>query len=188
MKGIVFDMLRDMVEEQYGLEGWQAVIDQAGSDGLYISTDSYPDAELLGLVAAASDITAIEASDLVFAFGQFMVGEFYKRFPRYFDDCDGLIDFLLSVDRVIHVEVRKLFPDAGVPEFRYSQSTPEQKSPDQQSPDQLTMIYQSQRKLCRLAEGLIDGSAKHFDQSYSLKHPVCMHRGDSACHLIITLQ
>ncbi|WP_419811194.1 heme NO-binding domain-containing protein [Bacterioplanoides sp.] len=182
MKGIVFDMLRDMVEEQYGLDGWQAVLDKAGSDGLFISTDSYHDEELLALVAAGSEVTGIDPNDLVFAFGQFMVGEFYKRFPRYFDECDGLIDFLLSVDRVIHVEVRKLFPDAGVPEFRYSQPTP-----DQQSPDQLTMIYQSQRKLCRLAEGLIDGSARHFNQPYQLQHPLCMHRDDPQCHLIVTL-
>ena len=177
MKGIVFDMLRDMVEDRFGLEGWQAVLDHARSDGLYISTETYADEELLSLVAAASEVSQIEVEQLVYAFGQFMVVEFYRRFPQYYDRCHGLIDFLLSVDRVIHVEVRKLYPDASVPHFQYHQ----------QKPKQLTMIYQSQRQLCRLAEGLIDGSARHYGEAYTLEHEVCMHRGDEACHLIITL-
>ena len=106
-----------------------------------------------------------------------MVKQFYQRFPQFFDH-DGLFPFLLSVDHLIHVEVRKLFPDAGVPHFEYHE----------QLPDRLTMVYQSPRKLCKLAEGLIDGSAKHFNQAYHLTHDVCMHKGDDCCHLLVTLQ
>ena len=50
MKGVVFDILRDMVEEQFGLEGWNALLEKAGSDGLYLSSESYPDAEMTKLV------------------------------------------------------------------------------------------------------------------------------------------
>ena len=32
MKGVVFDMLRDMVEASWGLEGWNAVLEEAGSE------------------------------------------------------------------------------------------------------------------------------------------------------------
>ena len=177
MKGIVFDMLRDMVEENYGLDGWQAVLDGADSDGMFISTETYHDQALMDLVVSASNVTGIDNNDLVYAFGQYMVKQFYQRFPQFFDH-DGLFPFLLSVDHLIHVEVRKLFPDAGVPHFEYHE----------QLPDRLTMVYQSPRKLCKLAEGLIDGSAKHFNQAYHLTHDVCMHKGDDCCHLLVTLQ
>lgn len=176
MKGMVFDMLRDMVEDNYGLDGWQSVLDGAGSQGMYVSTETYPDSELMALVASACEVTEIPADDLVFRFGQYMVTQFYQRFPQFFE-CSGLLEFLLSVDRLIHVEVRKLFPDAGVPEFTY----------DDKQPDQLTMMYKSPRKLCRLAEGLIDGSARHFNQDYQLTHNVCMHSGSDCCHLVVTL-
>lgn len=176
MKGMVFDMLRDMVEEQYGLDGWQAILDGADSDGMFISTETYHDEELIKLVVAASEVTGIDANELVFAFGQYMVPQFYQRFPKFFN-CPDLFQFLLSVDHIIHVEVRKLFPDAAIPEFKY----------DKSMPDKLTMIYRSPRKLCRLAEGLIDGSAKHFKQKYTLTHDRCMHKGDDSCHLIVTL-
>lgn len=177
MKGMVFDMLRDMVEDQYGVDGWQAVLDGAESDGMFISTETYHDQALFDLVASAADVTGIAMNDLVYSFGQYMVSQFYQRFPQFFD-CDNLFSFLLSVDHLIHVEVRKLFPDAGVPEFKYNE----------QLPDKLTMIYQSPRKLCRLAEGLIDGSAQHFQQPYTLTHDICMHKGDDCCHLLVTLK
>ena len=177
MKGVVFDILRDMVEENYGMEGWQAILDKSGSDGLYISTQTYEDAELMGLVSAASDITKISVSDLVFAFGEYMVPSFYKRYPSFFDNAESFIKFLVSVDQIIHVEVRKLFPDAGLPTFDYN---------DEKS-NHLTMIYKSPRKLCRLAEGLISGSAKHFNEKYKLKHAPCMHDGYDHCNLELEL-
>ncbi|PIQ40211.1 MAG: hypothetical protein COW58_07275, partial [Thalassolituus sp. CG17_big_fil_post_rev_8_21_14_2_50_53_8] len=139
MKGVVFDILRDMVEEQFGLAGWNALLDKAGADGLYISTQTYPDEELLKLVAAASEVTGKPADELVFSFGEFMVKEFYKRFPGFFDNASGLIDFLISVDRIVHVEVRKLYPDAALPSFTYEGG----------SSDEVTMNYRSPRKLCR---------------------------------------
>lgn len=175
MKGMVFDMLRDMVEEHYGLQGWDAVLERAGSDGLYISTQTYPDEELIGLVVAATDVTGRDANDLVFAFGEYMVTEFYKRFPVFFDRSHGLIDFLLSVDRMVHVEVRKLYPDAGLPSFSYTD----------RAEHEVTMHYRSTRKLCRLAEGLISGSARHFGEVYELNHSPCMHEGADHCSLHI---
>lgn len=177
MKGVVFDILRDMVEESYGLEGWQSIIDKAGSNGIFVSTKTYQDAELMALVSAASDITGISINDLVFAFGEFMIPNFYKRFPELFNGAPNFIKFLISVDQIIHVEVRKLYPDAGLPTFDYSD----------ESPTALTMIYKSPRKLCRLAEGLISGSAKHFDQQYLIKHDPCMHDGHDHCSLKVSL-
>ncbi|MCB2385067.1 heme NO-binding domain-containing protein [Thalassolituus alkanivorans] len=178
MKGVVFDILRDMVEEQFGLAGWNALLDKAGADGLYISTQTYPDEELLKLVAAASEVTGKPADELVFSFGEFMVKEFYKCFPGFFDNASGLIDFLISVDRIVHVEVRKLYPDAALPSFTYEGG----------SSDEVTMNYRSPRKLCRLAEGLIAGSAEHFGEKYQLQHDPCMHRGADCCSLHIKLE
>lgn len=177
MKGVVFDILRDMVENNYGLEGWQEVLDKAGSDGIYVSTKTYDDAELMALVRAASDITEIAINDLVFSFGEYMIPKFHKRFPTFFENSPSFIKFLVSVDQIIHVEVRKLYPDAGLPTFDYSE----------ESENTLTMVYKSPRKLCQLAEGLISGSAKHFKQRYTIEHNPCMHTGDDHCVLKIKL-
>ena len=48
------------------------------------------------------------------------------------------------------------------------------------------MIYRSQRKLCALAEGLIEGAAEQFGETVTIRHPQCMHRGDEHCRLELT--
>ena len=55
MKGVVFDILRDMIEEKFGLEGWNQLLEKAGSHGMYLSSESYDDSEMVALLGAASD-------------------------------------------------------------------------------------------------------------------------------------
>jgi predicted hydrocarbon binding protein len=176
MKGIVFTLLNEMVEENYGLEAWDQLLQNASCDGIYISTETYPDAELMALVGAASEMTNIPANALVKAFGEYMFPSFQEKYPILFKEGMTFKPFLLTVDRVIHVEVRKLYPDAGLPEFKYQD----------ESDNELVMLYRSPRKLCALAEGLIAGAAKHFNADYQLKHDICMHNGDDHCRFELT--
>ncbi len=173
MKGTVFNILNEMVEEVAGYETWEAVLTEAGSDGIFISSDTYPDEDLLALVGALSKLTGTPADDLVFAFGQYMTPYFAREFPMFFTEGSSLREFLLTVDKVIHVEVRKLYPDAELPTLAY----------DESDPTRLVMHYSSPRKMCRLAEGLIDGAAQHFGETYDIHHDVCMHRASDHCEL-----
>ena len=54
MKGIVFNLLEDLVVRDHGEDAWDDLLEEAGSDGAYTSLGSYDDAELLALVGAAS--------------------------------------------------------------------------------------------------------------------------------------
>ena len=100
MKGIVFNLLNEMVEERFGFEPWEEMLEAVGSDGVFVATESYPDEVLMGLVAAASGKTNIPQADLVRAFGEFMVPAFRRSYPVFFEDHVRLKDFLLTVDRV----------------------------------------------------------------------------------------
>ena len=106
-----------------------------------------------------------------------MLPHFQQQNPQFFEGHTDLKSFLLTVDRVIHVEVRKLHPGAELPQFDY----------EDESDKELTMIYTSPRKLCFLAEGLIDASAKHFNTKYELDHTECMHNGADSCNLKIKI-
>jgi hypothetical protein len=81
--------------------------------------------------------------------------------------------FILTLNGIIHPEVRKLYPGADTPDFEF----------DATSPEVLVMIYRSKRKLCALAEGLIEGAANHYGQTVRIDHQQCMHRGDAHCRL-----
>ncbi len=173
MKGIVFNLMAEMVEEKFGLEVWDALLQATQQDGVFVSTEKYPDEKLFELVAAASEKSGIPANDLVKAFGEYMFPHFYQQNQNFFKPDMTLKEFLLTVDRVIHVEVRKLHPDASLPEFKYVDECDEE----------LTMLYNSPRKLCMLAEGLIAGAATHFQTEYTLEHNECMHDGAEHCKL-----
>ena len=69
MKGIVMNILAEMVETQLGLEEWNTVLDEADESGIYTATAIYDDERLLNLVSTLSQRNNIPASDLVFAFG-----------------------------------------------------------------------------------------------------------------------
>ncbi len=156
------------------MDMWDDLIDatEPSSQGIYTSAEVYPDGELLAYVAAISKHTGAEPAAVVRLFGNYMLGRFAQMHPEFFAG-HSIKSFLKSVHDVIHVEVRKLHPDVVLPEFTY----------DDPSDNELVMHYHSPRKLCHLAEGLIDGAARHFDVQVTMQHPVCMHDGADQCVL-----
>ena len=177
MKGVIFTFLADMVEDKFGLEAWDSILQETNLHGIYVSAESYDDEQLFRLVEAASAKTGIHANDLIRLFGQYSFGEFQKMHPDFCNPSFSLIQFLLSVDNVIHVEVKKLHPDAILPSFKYNEINDKE----------LSMFYNSPRKLCMLAEGLIEGAAEFYNTEYKLKHDTCMHDGADHCHLHIIM-
>lgn len=176
MKGIVFNMLNDLVEANFGMDVWDDLIESTSpsSEGIYTSVEVYPDEELLAYVAAISKHTGAPEEEVVRMFGNYMLGRFAEMHPEFFSGHTAK-SFLKSVHDVIHVEVRKLHPDVVLPEFTYEDSVD----------NALEMHYHSPRKLCHLAEGLIGGTAKQFDVEIAIKHDVCMH--DGADHCVLSL-
>lgn len=177
MKGIVMNLLAEMVETQLGIDEWNQVLDAADESGIFTATAIYEDARLLQLVSILSERNHIAVDDLVFSFGQFMFPAFYARYPNLIDHHDNMLDFLESLDSVIHVEVVKLYPGAITPGFK----------PDRQNANRLFLKDESKRNLCRLAEGLIDGAAQHFSHQYRLTHSPCLHEGADHCGLLIDI-
>ena len=76
-----------------------------------------------------------------------------KAYPSFVKESTDPLDFLEQVETYIHVEVRKLYPDAELPTFECSRPN---------SPDQLHMTYYSIRHMEDVCEGLIRGSLEHF--------------------------
>ena len=173
MKGLVFNLLRDVVEAEDGPDAWDDVLAQAGSDGVHASLGVYPDAELCALVRAASERDGRPPEEVLRWFGARALPLLAVQHPQFFDGHAGTRGFLLTLNDVIHPEVRKLHPGADPPDFGFEQ-------PDDRT---LLMHYASGRRLCGLAEGFVLGSAEHFGESVHVDQPRCMLRGDERCVL-----
>lgn len=175
MKGIVFNLLEEVVTTEHGEKTWDALLVGAGVSGAYSSLGNYPDEELGRIVGAASRALGTPPQDVVRWFGRNAIPLLAKRYPRFFAPHEHTLEFLLTLNTIIHPEVRKLHADAVVPEFEFE--TP--------APGVLRIGYRSPRRLCALAEGFIEGAAAHYGESVALEHGTCMLRGDECCTMVV---
>jgi hypothetical protein len=176
MKGIVFNLLEQVVTDEYGAPAWDSVLDAAGLDGSYTAVGSYDDAELGRIVSAASVALETDPDALVRWFGGRALPLLHDRYPQFFRPHSDARSFILTLNDVIHPEVRKLFPGADAPEFAF----------DTSDPNVLVLSYVSSRGLCSFAEGLVDGAASQFGERVEIEQRECTKRGDERCVLACT--
>jgi hypothetical protein len=160
LKGIVFCEFVEMMEGEFSPELADEVISaaQLPSGGAYTAVGTYDYKEMLTLVTKLSEKTGKPVGELVEAFGRYLFQRFVELYPAFFDDISGVFEFLEQIERHVHVEVLKLYPDAELPRFDTSR-------PDANT---LVMVYTSGRPFAALAHGLINGCIAHYQEPMSL--------------------
>ena len=176
MKGIIFNVVEEVVTDRYGEDTWDALLEAAGLDGSYTSLGSYPDEDLMRLVGAASEALSLPPDDVVRTLGEGAIPLLASRYSQFFEPHTSARPFLLTLNDIIHPEVKKLYPGAIVPDFSFGTA----------DNGDLVIGYRSERQLCALAEGFIAGAAKHYGETVELTQTSCMHRGDDKCRIQCT--
>lgn len=161
MKGMIFTEFLDMVGDQFGLAVKDRVIAAAGGahDGAYTSVGNYDHREMVAMAVELSAATSLPLNALLIAFGEHVFGVFVRNYGHFFAEAKSAITFLSRIEDYIHVEVRKLYPDAELPSFSYPPC----------EPGQLVMEYSSPRPMAPFAEGLVRATVKHFGDPLTLK-------------------
>ena len=154
MKGVVFTVFQEMVEDQFGIEMYDRLVEscELPSGAVYTAVGTYEHTELLQLVGQLSQQTGTPVPDLVRAFGRHLFSALTTSYPQFAKGVGSSIDFLASIEDYIHVEVRKLYPDAELPRFEFAKL-------DEGS---WQLSYFSSRPFADLCEGLIAASIEHF--------------------------
>lgn len=178
MKGIIFNLLEDVVSRSLGEAVWDDLFDEVELDGAYTSLGSYPDSAFEALLAAVAARRGATRSEALRWFGRAAMPLLVERYPSFFSTHSTTLPFVFSVNETIHPEVRKIHPGAYCPGFRFEQG----------KDGALLLAYQSDRQLCALAEGFIEGAAEHFGERAAVEHLRCTCVGDSECLLSIRVQ
>ncbi|WP_426051846.1 heme NO-binding domain-containing protein [Brevundimonas sp. SL161] len=171
MMGIVFNLLQEVVTQGHGEDVWDELIDAAGVDGVYTSVGSYSDGEMTALVGATSEMLGLPPAAVLRWFGQQAMPLLAQRYPGFFQGHASARSFILSVNDIIHVEVRKLYAGTQCPYFPFSEQ------PD----GSLRMDYRSPRRLCALAQGFTEGAGSYYGENIEFQHAQCIDKGDAAC-------
>jgi len=180
MKGIVFCEFVEMMEAEFSAEMADEIISgtELESGGAYTTVGTYDHHEMLALVTQLSEKTGAPVPDLVRAFGHYLFGRFVELYPTFFEGVDGAFSFLDRIEEHVHVEVRKLYPDAELPTFATSR-------PDD---DTMIMVYQSQRPFADLAHGLIEGCITHYDERVNVESEDLSNDGRTHVRFTLTRQ
>lgn len=146
-----------MAEDAFGEEVVDGIIEGADlpSGGAYTAVGNYPCAELMTLVQGFSKHSGIPGAELQRLFGHWMMNSFKRHYPDFFVGRTGSLDMLSAIEDEIHVEVRKLYPDADLPEFDIIR----------QEPNEMQMTYRSPRPLGDFCNGIIEGCVAHFGEN-----------------------
>lgn len=149
-----------MIEDKFGYELVDKLLQESDlpSGGIYTSIGKYDHAEMLTLVTKLSQKTQIPMPDLLRSYGQYMFVAFTRSYRHFVDRADSAFSLLSSVQHYIHVEVRKLYPDAELPHFII----------DQPAENHLRMHYISERKLADFAYGLIEGCLLNYGEKATI--------------------
>jgi Heme NO binding. len=155
MKGIVFTEFLDLVEDKFGLEMVDSIISQSKleSNGIYTAIGTYRFSEMLQLLQNLNKNTGIAIDDLLLLYGEHFFSIIESSYPGLLATYKDPIDMLSSIENHIHVEVRKIYPDAELPTFIVEEKTK----------NTLKMIYKSSRSMHHFGLGLMNKTFAHFN-------------------------
>lgn len=156
MKGIVFTEFLDLVENKFGLETVDKIIEvaQPASGAVYTAVGTYDFAEMVALLQALSSKTGLSIDDLLLAYSQHFFVVLKDSYPGLLERYRDPIPLLASIESHIHVEVRKIYPDAELPTFTVIKQTA----------NSLIMIYSSSRAMYSFGLGLMHEVFGHFNK------------------------
>jgi len=159
MKGVIFNSLAEAIIEIGGEDMWDDLLVRAGLSGAYTSLGSYDEGDLALLIGAAAEVLDVSEEEATVYAGRLVTPKLADRHSDLVASHTDTISLLCDLNDVIHPEVRKLYPNAQVPDFTTLH----------RGPDQLVLRYQSERNLVSLATGLILGAAELFDETVEIE-------------------
>ena len=161
MKGIVFTEFLELVEDKFGLEMVDRIISSSelASDGIYTSVGTYSFSEMLQLLQHLSENTGISIDNLLLVYAEHFFSVIEKSYPGLLATYKDPIEMISSIENHIHVEVRKIYPDAELPTFEVIEKTD----------NHLVMDYTSSRAMHHFGLGLMNKTFEHFNSTATIE-------------------
>lgn len=159
----------EMIENEFGIEVLDQVIEEAEleSKGAYTAVGNYPDSELHSILNVLGKIKGLSAQEILMGFSNCFFHMLTRQYLVFFDAHKTSFEFLSTLDDYIHPEALKLYPDAITPGFR----------PNRIDENTLELVYTSKRKLPVLARGLINQTARYYNEDLDVQEELVEEDG-----------
>ena len=164
MRGVVFTELMEFVEEKLGFDVADKMVEKAKLDnhGVFTQGGNYPFEHMVKLLTALSEITGKSPATLLEIFGEHLFNVLVKIYGKNIKEDTTALEFIDSVEDYVHVEVKKLYPDAELPTFKTTYKDDEK----------IVLIYESEKKLDSFAYGLMKACGDYFGEPLEISRKV----------------
>jgi hypothetical protein len=143
----------------------------------YSPEDAYGDEEFEALVVRTAAESGSSREDVLRAFGRFTARVVFRELrPEFYEASGTTRQFLLDVELRIHRTLNETIRGAAPPRLHVVPF----------GTGGVSVTYTSDRGLCELLQGLVEGTAAYYGERFDIDHPICMHRGDEACAFFVT--
>ncbi|MBW2962817.1 heme NO-binding domain-containing protein [Mesonia aestuariivivens] len=176
MKGIVFTEFLEMVEDKFGLETLDYIItnSELESEGSYTAVGTYDFFEMQQLLTHLSEVSKIPVNDLIYTYGLFFFKTLTTHHSDIFNYYTSPLDLVASIENHIHVQVRKIYPDAELPSFTVKK----------ENDHELSLLYSSERAMFMFAKALMEKTFEYYKENVEIKYELMNEQGTQVKFLI----
>ena len=183
MHGLIFVTWEKYLSERFGekmLREYRSTLsEKTATPTPLLASHVYDDATLVAGVGVASQLSEVPADILLREYGRyFQMNGLTNHFCAYVvNQFQSGRDLLLAMSAV-HAQLHHVHSGVTPPLFKY------ELPPD--NPRGLILLYNSERQLCPVLMGAIEGAADRYGEQAQIVEQTCMKRGDSACRFVVT--
>ena len=134
--------------------------------------------ELVALVEAYCAIADISQASALQSFGTWLFPRLLQAHPYIPGRRSDAFGLLEDLHDLVHVEVRKLYPDAELPVFDVTM----------EGDNRMVVLYESSRPLADLAQGLLIGCCDHFSETITVTRTPREHEDGLKARFILDRQ
>ena len=173
MKGIILNITEQFLKDKFGEDVLHEVREKStlSTQVHFSGPGTYPDSDWVALLSTTSDILNIPLKQLQVLLGQYAFMQLAERFPQFVVLYQHPKEFLLTVEHMIHIEVRKMYADSTPPRFIYVDS----------APNELIITYYSERKLYSFMEGILKGVEAYYKIPFTQEQKIYTENGVEQC-------
>lgn len=177
MHGIIYKSFKDYVQNRYGREGWDDLREAAGVERtVYMSTRRYEDDELVALLEAAAERSGDSVQGVLESFGESAAGDVLGMYKAKIDDDWGALDVVAHAEDAIRDVISIKDPNVAPPGLETEWT----------DDDTVHIHYTSNRQLCGLVKGIVQGIARDYGQRLRVNESRCMLNGAGACEIDVS--
>lgn len=140
---------------------------------MYLPIQEYPDDDMIALVGAASRTLDLPAETILEEFGKFIAPSLVGLYRTLVKPEWKTLDLLENTEQTIHTVVRA----------RNRGARPAKLQVVRTGENSVDLTYHSERRLCAVAKGIVQGVATHYGETVEITETTCMQKGAKACKM-----